>query len=116
MARTLGSKNRTKIPKASHQVRYAAQTMSELLEFYDEIISSKDESITLKNKMDAGKEVRAFLEMAGYADEIKTGLIEALIEDGRRLVTEDSDDKVLEQSTTKAKAEENTGFLGTFTH
>ena len=82
MPRQFGSRNRTKIPKASEIVKYASQSLVEGMLYLDEIITSKDPSVSIKNKMDAIKQVKELLDMAGYGKELEAGKDKIIEEEG----------------------------------
>lgn len=82
MPRPFGSRNRTKIPQASEMVKYGAQTLKDGLEFLDEIVNSNDKSVTIKNKMDAIKQIKEILDMAGYGKELEAGTRKIVAKEG----------------------------------
>ncbi len=73
MARNFGSKNRLKLPEATAIIKFASHTLQDSLVFLDEVISSKADTISIKNKMDAVDRVLKLLDMAGYGKELEAG-------------------------------------------
>ena len=82
MPRPFGSKNRTKIPKASELVKYASQNLQDSVIYLEGIINSKDPTVSIKNKLDAIKLNKELLDMAGYGKELEAGRDKIISDEG----------------------------------
>lgn len=111
MGRIVGSRNRLKIPNAGHMVKYSVQSMVKALELYDDIIGSEDDKYTVKNKMDAAKAIKEFLDMAGYAPELKAGFEKLMEKEGGvGIPAKDSSEK----AESEKEKEESNVLIGRF--
>lgn len=82
MPRPFGSRNRTKIPKASELVKYASQNLQDTVIELERIINSTDPTVTYKVKMDAMKLNKEILDMAGYGRELEAGKDKVVADEG----------------------------------
>lgn len=99
MSRPFGSRNRTKIPKASELVKYASQNLQDTVIALEGIINSTDPTVTYKVKMDAMKLNKEILDMAGYGKELEAGKDKVVADEGEVNAFREQPEKVIPQPT-----------------